>query len=263
MNKYHEVNRDGWNKRTDAHFGHPGYRVEEFLGGALTLHPLELSEIGDVHGKSLLHLQCHFGLDTLSWARLGATVTGIDISDTSIARADELKAKAGLSADFIRTDLYDLPAHLHKEFDIVFTSYGALWWMSDIMRWAQIVAQFVKPGGFFYIAEIHPMLHMLNGEKQIYEPYFGTPDTPEKYLDEPDYCDRAVKIDTEYGWRWTLGDVVSSLCDAGLTIEFLHEFPFCVYPAWPSFVKDGDWYYYPDLKKDIPLTFSLKARKNL
>ena len=261
MNEYHEVNREGWNKRTEAHFGHPGYRVKEFLDGQTTLHPLELEEMGDVTGRSLLHLQCHFGLDSLSWARRGAVVTGVDISDESIRRAEELREKSGLSARFIRSDIYDLPEVLHDEFDIVFTSYGALWWMSDIQRWAQIVASYVKRGGFFYIAEIHPFSLMLDGGKKIIEPYFHQGESPEKYTNEEDYCDRSVKIDVEYGCRWSLGDVISALTRAGLTIDFLHEFPFGVYAAWPSFVREGDWWFYPDGKHDVPLTFSIKAHK--
>jgi SAM-dependent methyltransferase len=261
MNEYHEINRKGWNRRTEAHCGHPGYRVEEFLNGKETLHPLELEEVGEVHGKRLLHLQCHFGLDTLSWARRGAQVTGVDISDLSITRADELKARVELEARFIRSDIYDLPQVLAEQFDIVFTSYGALWWMSDIRRWAEIAARFVKPGGIFYIAEIHPASQMLDGDKKITEPYFHQQGGPEIYRDETDYCDRSVKIEVEYGWRWSLGDVVSALIQAGLTIEFLHEFPFGVYAAWPTFVRDGDWWYYPDGKKDVPLTFSIRAHK--
>jgi SAM-dependent methyltransferase len=260
MNKYHETNRENWNRRTDRHFNHPNYRVKEFLAGELTLHPLEREEVGDVKGKSLLHLQCHFGLDTLSWARLGAKVTGIDISDRSIDRANELKEKAGLDARFVRSDLFDLPDVLNKKFDIVFTSYGATWWMSDIDRWAGIAARYVKRGGFFYIAEGHPALNMLDGEKRIFEPYFHQRE-PEYYDDEPDYCDRAFSPGGEYGCRWTLGDVVSALIKAGLRIEFLHEFPFGVYDAWATMVKDGDWWYFPDRKNDVPLTYSVKAKK--
>ena len=258
MNEHHEVNRRQWNRRTDAHFKHHDYRVREFLDGTLTLHPLELSEVGEVRGKSLLHLQCHFGLDTLSWARLGATVTGVDISDRSIERANELAMQSGLTARFIRSDIYDLPGALKGEFDIVFASYGALWWMSDIERWAQLVARYVKKGGFFYLAEIHPASQMLDGEKKIIEPYFHQPQA-ERYTGEKDYCDQNLIIEEEYSWRWTLGEVVTALIKAGLTIEFLHEFPFGVHKSWPTFVKEGDWWYYPDGKKDVPLTFSVKA----
>jgi SAM-dependent methyltransferase len=256
----HEINRQGWNKRTDAHLNHPGQRVAEFLAGKTSLHPLELEEVGDVGGKKLLHLQCHFGLDTLSWARLGAEVTGIDISDRSIAVARELASKIGVAARFIRTDLFDLPEHLAETFDIVYTSYGATWWMSDIIRWAEVAARYVAKGGFFYIAEIHPVLCMLDARKQIIEPYFHQ--GAERSFDEVDYIDRSVTIEQECGWRWTLGDVITALARAGLRIEYLHEFPYCVYDTYPeTFVQDGRWYYYPDRKNDVPMTYSIRACK--
>jgi SAM-dependent methyltransferase len=258
MHEHHEVNRKHWNQRTDAHFKHPDYRVKEFLDGQSTLHSLELSEVGDVQGKTLLHLQCHFGLDTLSWARLGAKVTGVDISDTSIERANELAAKANLTARFIRSDIFDVRDVLNEQFDIVFASYGTIWWISDIDRWAEIVAGYVKKGGVFHLVEFHPFLCTLDGAKQIIEPYFHQPQA-ERYTGEADYCDPNLIIEEEYGWRWTLGDVVTALIKAGLTIEFLHEFPFCVSKSWRELVKEGEWWYYPDLKKDVPLMFSVKA----
>lgn len=258
MNEHHEVNRKGWNLRTDPHFEHPAYRVKEFLAGESTLHPLEHKEIGDVTGKRLLHLQCHFGLDTLSWARLGADVTGIDISDRSIARANELREKTGLDARFIRCDLFDLPDILEDTFDIVFTSYGVLWWMSDINRWAKVAARYVRRGGMFYIVDDHPAGNMLDENKKVFEPYFHQAEA--EFYPGDDYCVKGLRIE-DYGWRWTLGDIITALIEAGLTIEFLHEFPFCVYDAHPNFVKDGDWWYYPDRKDDVPMTFSIKARK--
>lgn len=261
MNKDHEINRENWNTRTDAHYKHPDYKVKEFLDGTKKLHPLELEEVGDVKGKSLLHLQCHFGIDTLCWARLGAKVTGVDISDRSIELANELKEKSGLSgARFIRSDLFNLPDVLDEEFDIVFTSYGVLWWMSDIKRWSQVVARYVKKGGFFYIADGHPTMNMLDQDKKVFEPYFNQ--GVERYYDESDYCDKDCKIEQECGWRWTMSDIINSLIEAGLTLEYVHEFPFCCYDHWPNFVKDEDgWYYYPDKKNDVPMTISLKALK--
>jgi SAM-dependent methyltransferase len=147
---------------------------------------------------------------------------------------------------------------LNEQFDIVFASYGVKWWISDIDRWAQIAAGYVKKGGFFYLAEFHPVLSMLGANKDIVEPYFHQPEA-ERYTNEKDYCDENLIIEEEYGWRWTLGDVVTALIKAGLKIEFLHEFPYCITKSWPTFVKDGDFWYYPDLKKDVPLMYSVKA----
>lgn len=262
MNKDHEINRMGWNKRTDAHLDHSEYKTREFLDGAVILHPLELAEIGDVSGKTLLHLQCHFGLDTLSLARLGAKVTGVDISDRSIEEARRLSGESNVPGRFIRADLFDLPDLADEQFDIVYSTYGAIWWMSDIRRWAQIIFRHLKEGGFFYLAEVHPVLDMLGEEKNVVEPYFhiGT----ERFYGEPDYCDKDLTIEEEVGWRWTIGDVVTALADAELHLEFLHEHPFSVYDKYPTMVKDADgWWYYPDRKNDVPLLYSLKATKPL
>jgi len=258
MNEYHELNRREWNKRTDPHFER-GYRVNEFIAGATSLKNVELKEIGDlVKGKRLLHLQCHFGMDTLSWARFGADVTGIDISDRSIERANELKEKTSLKARFIRTDLFDLPDVLDETFDIVYTSIGAVWWMSDIDKWAQVVAQYVKKGGFFYLMEDHPYLQMLDADRNFVEPYFNQ--GKEFYDDAEDYCVKELILE-EYGWRWTLGDIITALCKAGLRIEYLHEFPFALYDVWPTMVKDDDGWRYAESKIDMPLSYTIKAVK--
>jgi SAM-dependent methyltransferase len=133
------------------------YDVEGWKSGRRSdPYPLLVSEVGDVAGKDLLHLQCHFGLDTLSWARRGARVTGIDFSERGIEQARLLAAEAGLDARFLVSDVAELPASLAGEFDIVFTSFGALNWLPDLPRWAEVVAHFTRPGGFFYIAEGHP-----------------------------------------------------------------------------------------------------------
>jgi len=262
MIEHHETNRLHWNQRAIAHYKHPEYMVEEFIKGRSSLHDLEEKEVGDVNGKTLLHLQCHFGLDTLSWARKGATVTGIDISDDSIELANKLKSQIGIdSARFIRSNLYDLTNHLDEQLDIVFTSYGALWWMSDIKKWAQIAARYVKPGGFFYISEGHPFFSMFDEHQKIFEPYFNQ--GAEVYENEADYCDEELVIEKEIGWRWPIGEIVTALAQAGLRIEFLHEQPVCSYNQWPTMVEIGDthWWKYKDSKFELPMNFSLKASK--
>jgi len=153
----HEKNRKMWNEITDVHFNHPDYKVKEFLEGASTLKSIEMSEVGDVAGKTFLHLLCQFGLDTLSWVRQGAEVTGVDISDKSIERAFELKEKTGLNATFVRSDVLDLIGKIENKFDIVYQSYGTHAWISDIDRWAEVVAHYLKPGGFFYMVDLHPI----------------------------------------------------------------------------------------------------------
>src|SRR5271155_2557872 len=160
MDERLKANLDAWNQMARIHAASRGYRLAELKAGENVLKPIELREVGDVRGKSLLHMQCHFGLDTMSWARLGAKVTGIDFSDRAIALARSLSAELKIPARFIHSNICDAPAALHEQFDIVFTSYGALCWLPDIKRWATIAADFVKPGGFFYIAEFHPLTQM-------------------------------------------------------------------------------------------------------
>ena len=166
MDEYRRRNREHWEELVRIHPGTNFYDVEAFLDGESTLRPLECEAIGNVEGCSMLHLQCHFGLDSLSWAREGADVAGVDFSDTAIEAARDLAAEADLTgrARFLATDVYDLPERLadaHGTFDLVFTSYGVLGWLPDVEAWAEVVAAFVQPGGRFYIAEIHPVSHAL------------------------------------------------------------------------------------------------------
>src|SRR5579864_5684545 len=160
MDELLAVNRTHWDEVTDVHMGSDFYDVESFKAGQNRLHGIELGE--EVNGKTLLHLQCHFGLDTMGWARLGATVTGIDFSQRAIDAARAISSELNIPATFMVSDLDELPSKLDRQFDIVFTSYGAIYWLPDIHRWGQIAASYVKPGGTFYIAEFHPVGFMFD-----------------------------------------------------------------------------------------------------
>jgi SAM-dependent methyltransferase len=151
MQTYYDTNRQNWNERAAIHARSRFYDLDGFRAGRNALLPIERAEVGDVAGKSLLHLQSHLGDDTLSWARLGARVTGVDFSEEAIATACGLRDELGLDARFLHANIYDLPDLLNEQFDIVFTSYGVLCWLHDIPRWAQVAAGFVKPGGFLYL----------------------------------------------------------------------------------------------------------------
>jgi SAM-dependent methyltransferase len=258
-----KINLAHWNERVDVHAKSPFYRLAEFRRGGNTLTSIEREEIGDVRGKSLLHLQCHFGLDTMSWARLGATVTGLDFSDKAIDLARSLAAELKIPATFVCTPLYEAPEAIHEQFDIVFTSHGALCWLPDLKRWAQVAAHFVKRGGVFYIAEFHPLTQSFNNDDDTeLSPrvsYFST--EPQEFGPGPDYADRSVML--AHGsreWLYPLDKVVTSLIDAGLQIEFLHEFPVCCFKFFPFMEQDADgWWRIPG--DPIPLTFSVRARK--
>ncbi len=254
-----------WNEVVSVHARSDFYKVAEFLAGGNTLDALERGEVGDVSGKSLLHLQCHFGLGTLSWARLGAQVTGMDYSIEAIRKARELAGESGLQAEFVCCNLYDLPQHLKGQFDIVFTSYGVLGWLPDLREWARIAASYVKPGGIFYIAEFHPFAFVFDDESDHLRyryPYFGKGAV--RYEFEGTYADRGALLQhhEDYEWNYTLGEIVSSLIDAGLVIEFLHEHPFTVFEQLPFLEKteDGVWRF-PGGTEPVPLMFSLRAHK--
>ncbi len=243
------------------------YDVPGFKAGKSSLKSVELTELGNVSGKTLLHLQCHFGLDTLSWARLGATVTGVDFSDKAIELAQRLGHELSIESTFIRSDVYELPDILSEEFDIVFTSYGVLCWLPDVTEWGKIVASFVKPGGTFYMVEHHPFMTMVDPmsatEPKLGFHYFHS---DEPLVEQPGtgtYADPNAAVHTpEYEWTHSLGDIINALVSRGLQIEFLHEFPFCDFQAFPFLKLDLDgWWRFRDESLQLPLLFSLKASK--
>jgi len=267
MNEHLETNRTWWNERVPLHADSSFYDVEGFRDGDLTLMPLERRELGDVTGRSLLHLQCHFGLDTLSWARLGARVTGVDFSEEGIATARSLRDELRIEATFICSDIYELPEVLDDRFDIVYTSYGVLTWLPDLTRWAEVIAHFLKPGGTFYIAEIHPFASVFYDgpdaeDLHVHYPYFHDPD-PLRFECDGSYASAAACTNrVTYEWAHSLGEVVDALIASGLQIAFLHEFPFACYQVFPFLEKDEEgWWRWESSEGSIPMTFSLKATR--
>ena len=266
MNEYTTANRKLWNAWTKIHENSEFYDNASFKAGRNTLRTIELEELGDVSGKSLLHLQCHFGQDTLSWARLGANVTGVDLSDEAIALAQSLAAELNLKAHFICSDIFELD--LHEQFDIVFTSYGVLAWLNDLPRWAEVIARHLKPGGTFYIVEIHPFTDTLNdweAEKHLSICYsYFQPDEPMTYDAETSYAEpdaQHTEPITNYQWSHSLGEILNSLIDAGLQIQYLHEFPMTVFQHLPMMEERDDWWRLPEGSPELPFLFSLKANK--
>ncbi|MFD3001706.1 class I SAM-dependent methyltransferase [Pontibacter toksunensis] len=260
---YFESNRQLWNKRTPLHRQSAFYNVDAFVAGQTSLNNIELEELGDVQGKALLHLQCHFGQDTLSWARQGANATGIDLSDASIEEARRLNQQLGLDAKFVQSNVYDLKENLQGQFDIVFTSYGTIGWLPDLEQWSDIINHFLKPGGTFYMVEFHPVAWMFDDDfKEIAYPYHNTY-TPIVTETEQSYTDGSSheKL-TEYGWNHSLGEVVSSLTAKGLQLEFLHEFPYSPYNNFRHMEQGADGYWrIKHLGSKIPLLYSIKVNK--
>ncbi len=268
MPDYTADNRRWWDEVTPVHiekYGDQFVGVDEFLAGQTSLDPLELAELGPVQGKRLLHLQSHFGLDTLSWAREGAKVTGLDFSGVAIKKARGLARQAGLEATFIETNVYEARPLLDPPYDIVYTSRGVLNWLHDLDVWAKLIADSLSPGGVFYLMELHPLLFVIDLDKQqrleLKYPYFHSRDALPGEPGEGDYADPLyIPKAPTWEWSWSLGDVVSALAGAGLRIEFLHEWPWLFYKAMPVMKEHqpGRWII-PGYEDKIPLTYTLKA----
>src|SRR5215471_3086073 len=256
------VNRRAWDLRTRAHLESDFYGVASFKEGRLSLRPPEREELGDVRGRSLLHLMCHFGMDTLSWARLGARVTGVDFSEEAIAAARGLAAELDLDARFVQADLYELPDVLDERFDIVVTTYGVLSWLPDLDGWARVIAHFLRPGGTFLIVEIHPFIGLfdeVDGELRLTGSLFDRgpfeSETVRTYADGRDLPPHA-----EHNWFWPVSTVVTALSGAGLRIERLRELPVDVRQRLPSMVRGDDGYW--RLPGDpLPLLFTCVATR--
>jgi SAM-dependent methyltransferase len=268
MNEFLETNRQHWDEVVPLHMAAVSYDVPGFKAGKSTLKALEREEMGDVRGKTLLHLQCHFGLDTLSWAREGAIVTGADFAERAVEAARALAAECGIEARFVRSNVYDLPDVLDGQFDIVFTSYGVLVWLPDMRRWAQVAARFVRPGGAFYLAEFHPFAHVFDDAPELDDlrvryPYF-TPEEPLRSDNDTTYAGPAEVLQnrTTFEWPHGIAEVVTALVDAGLRIEFLHEFPHTTWRYLPI-MEPADDGLFRLAKHDgcVPLVYPIKATK--
>ena len=258
------INRNNWNERTPVHAASAFYDVESFKKGRITLNEIELREVGDVSGKTLLHLQCHFGIDTMSWSRLGAKATGVDFSNTAIDLARALNDEVGANTRFIRSDVYALPQVLDEEFDVVFTSIGVLSWLPDLDRWASVIHRFLRPGGTFYILDKHPVMGMFKqseaGEIRPASNYFSH----ERFFEgsRPTYTDGHPIASPTYEWQHSLGEIVTALTKSGLSIQHLHEFHVSAYQVFPSMTRHNDgWWRFPEHNDYFPQLFSIKAVK--
>ena len=267
MDPYLKANQELWDAWTPYHVSSEFYRVDSFRAGRNTLGKLELDAVGDVRGKTLLHLQCHFGLETLSWARQGAQVVGADFSLPAVQAARELAASLALPAAFVHSNIYDLPQHLEGQFDAVFTSNGVLGWLPDLDGWARVIAHFLKPGGLFFVLEVHPFVLLFDErrddrELRLLYPYFHR-DAPLEEVEEGTYAvpDAPIRANAYY-WIHSLSDTIGALLRAGLVLESFEEYRTLTWAAFPWMVQreDGDWEFPPD-QPELPLMFSLRARK--
>ncbi|OFW62059.1 MAG: hypothetical protein A2133_09215 [Actinobacteria bacterium RBG_16_64_13] len=263
------ANRDLWDGWTELHVRSDFYDVESFKAGRNTLDAVESEGVGDVQGKSLLHLQCHFGLDTLSWARRGARVTGVDFSENAVAHARRLARELALEARFICADVTDTATVLEvlggEQFDVVFTSHGVITWLPDLRPWARTVAGALKPGGTFFLSDSHPFTWMFDeaAEPELRFRYEYFAREAMRWEEKGSYA--APDADFEgvsYSWQHAFEDIVGSLAGAGLQIVSLKEYPYLFWRWFPWMVKDGDGAYrLPEGVPEIPLMFSLTATK--
>jgi len=271
MKKEFEANLKLWNELVDIHAKSKFYGLDDFKAGKSSLLPTEVEELGDVNGKTMLHLQCHFGMDSLSWARKGAIVTGIDFSDKAIIKARELSKEVGVPATFIQSNVYDVLKVIKDKFDIVFTSYGTIYWLDDLLGWAKVIYHCLKSGGMFYFIDGHPFSHVIDENTtdmlKIRNAYFndGNPFVWEEdgdYTDEDPNNPTILENKLEYGWGHTISEIINSLIEAGLNIEFIHEFPFSFHGFHPDVKKDEDGLWrFQTLKPEMPLTLAIKAVK--
>ena len=265
MNKdknYLEINRNSWNKKTDIHMLSDFYDMKGFLSGNSSLNEIELHLLGDIKGKSILHLQCHFGQDSISLGRMGAKVTGVDLSDYAIEKARVLSKETNTEVDFICCDIYDLPNHLNKQFDIVFTSYGTIGWLPDMERWAEVIAKFLKPNGKFVFVEFHPVVWMFddNFEKISYN-YFNTGAIIES--ETGTYANKSANIQQEYVmWNHSISEVVNSLIKNELTINSIDELDYSSYNCFNKSIEIAPKKFrIQHLENKIPMVYSIVATK--
>ena len=259
---YIEINRQSWNNRTATHLKSEFYDLRNFVEGKTSLNEIELELLGDISGKTVLHLQCHFGQDTISLSRLGAETIGVDFSDKAIESTRDLAIETNSNTTFICCDIYDLPNLLNKQFDIVYTSYGTIGWLPDLDKWAKIISKFLKPNGKFVFVEFHPVVWMFddNFEKIAYN-YFNSGAIVES--ETGTYADRSADISQEYVmWNHGLAEVFTSLIQSNLDIISFVEYDYSPYNCFNKTIEfEPKKYKIEHLENNIPMVYSIVAKK--
>jgi SAM-dependent methyltransferase len=266
--EWFEANRALWNDRTPLHVASDFYGVEAFKAGAPVIDDYELAEIGEVAGKSLVHLQCHFGLDALDYARRGLRVVGVDLSERSVAAASALAAEIGVrDARFVHANVYDAVEALSGErFDIVYTGRGALNWLPDVARWAEVVGSLVKPGGLLYLNEFHPIGDIFDAEGTQLEFDYFMGEESYSFDDGTTYVETARRTSATKSFEWIhpVSEVISSLLAQGLVLELFREHDFTVFQRMPRLVPEVDGirrrYRFPAGEPRLPLMYSIRMR---
>ena len=261
--EYKEVSRQSWNSRTEIHLKSDFYDLSGFLNGKTSLNPIELRLLGDIRGKSILHLQCHFGQDSISMSRLGAKVTGVDLSDKAIESAGQIAKQTQSDAQFICCDIYDLEQHLEQQFDMVYSSYGTINCLPDMDKWAKIISKFLKPKGKFIFVEFHPLVWMFDDDfEKIKYSYFNK--QPIVEMETGTYADKKSDISQSYiTWKHDLAEVIGSLLNNKLQLVDFQEYDYSPYDIFNRSVEaEPGKFRIAALGDKIPLVYSIVAQKS-
>lgn len=259
---YLSTNKSSWNNKVNIHLESDFYNVAAWKEGQTSLQEIELALLGDIQGKSILHLQCHFGQDSISLARMGAQVTGVDLSDKAVDLANKLAREEQSSTTFVCCDIYDLPNHLDSKFDIIYTSYGTIGWLPDLNKWAGVIQHFLKPSGRFIFVEFHPVVWMYDDDfKEVAYNYFNSGAITETYTGT--YADKEAPISQEYVmWNHGLGEVIQSLLTHNLELTSLVEYDYSPYNCFRHTVKIAEnRYQIRPFGNKIPMVYSIVAQK--
>lgn len=265
MNKeenYIEINRQSWNNKTNIHIKSEFYDLDNFMKGNSSLNDIELDLFGDLNLKKVLHLQCHFGQDTISINRMGAEITGVDFSDRAIQSAKQIAKETNSTASFICCDIYDLPNHLDQQFDIIYTSYGVIGWLPDLDKWASIISKFLKPNGKLIFVEFHPVVWMFDSNfEKIFYRYFNSGAIIES--ESGTYADKSAEITQEYiTWNHSISEVINSLIKNGLQIDQFNEYDYSPYNCFNKTSEtEPKKYRIKHLENKIPMVYSIVATK--
>ena len=261
-NNHIETNRNSWNNLIDIHLNSDFYDVEGFLQGTTSLNSIELELLGNLEGKRILHLQCHFGQDSIALSRLGAKVTGVDLSDKAIESARQLASDAQEDVTFICCDIYDLPNLLTEQFDLVFTSYGTIGWLPDLKAWAKIISKFLTANGRFVFVEFHPVVWMFDDNfERIEYAYFNTGPIIESYSGT--YANKNAEITQSYVmWNHSISEVMNTLIKEELRIDSFEEFDYSPYNCFNNTVEIAPKKFrIKQLDNKIPMVYSIVATK--
>jgi SAM-dependent methyltransferase len=259
---YININKQTWNNKTDVHIASEFYDMQGFLEGKSTLNAIELELLGDISNKSILHLQCHFGQDTMTFSRMGANATGIDFSDKAIEKAREFASQLNLDTTFVCCDIYETSKFIDEKFDIVFTSYGTIGWLPDLDKWAKVVSHFLKPNGTFIMADFHPVVWMYDNDfKEVFYNYFNVEPIIEDETNT--YADKNVVLSAQtIGWNHPISEILNSLISSGIEINCFNEYDYSPYNCFNETEEfEPKKFRIKHFGNKIPMVYAIKGTK--